>query len=168
MMRQDQNSKTSGKGRLEGQGVAEEVHAEEAGQERHRQEHDGDERQRLHDVVGAVGDRRQVRVEGAGDQVAEALRDIVDADEVVVDVAEVDAMVGVDRVVLVAGQAVEDLALGGQDPVQPQFAERLTRKIACSVLGVGWPKTSSCASSMASSRCSIAGRYSATLRSSRW
>ena len=46
------------------------------------------------------------------DQVALGLHDVMDADDVVVDVAEVDAMLGEDRGKFVAGEAVEHLAFG--------------------------------------------------------
>ena len=92
----------------------------------------------------------------------------MDPDEVVVDVAEVDAVLGRDRVVVVAGQAVEDLALRGEDPVQPQGRALDPEDRLQVTSGTGCSKTSSWASSIASSRCSIAGRYSATTRSRRW
>ena len=103
---------------LERQRLAEEIHAEEPDDERHRHEHHGDDRQRLHDVVGAVGDDREVSLQRARDQVAQALGDIVNPHHVIVEIAKIHAMLGLDRLVGIAGQPVQDLALGREDLVE--------------------------------------------------
>ena len=107
-----------GQRRLERQGLAEEVHAEEADQKRHRHEHDGDHRQRLHDVVGAVRHDREVGLERAGDEVAQTLGDVMNPHHMVVDIAKVDPVLGLDRLVGVSCQAIEHLALGAEDLLQ--------------------------------------------------
>ena len=50
-------------------------------------------------------DLGEVRLEHAGEQVAEALELLVDAQQVVVDVAEVGAHLGRDQLVVAAGRA---------------------------------------------------------------
>src|SRR5215217_716948 len=71
-----------------------EVLTEEAGQRRDRQEHRRDERQLLHHDVEAVRDGREVHVHRPGQQVAVGVDQVRDADQVVVDVAEVVARAG--------------------------------------------------------------------------
>ena len=66
-----------------------EVLPEESGQVAQRQEDGGDDRQLLHHHVEPVGHGRDVGVHHAGEQVAVAVDDVGDPDEVVVEVAEV-------------------------------------------------------------------------------
>ena len=91
-----------------------EVLAEEAGEEAQGQEDGGDDGQLLHDLVEPVGDGGQVGVHGPGQQIAVAVDQVAQADEVVVEVAEV--ALGVGRHAregrLGAGQGGEHVALG--------------------------------------------------------
>ena len=67
-------------------------------------------------------DDRKISVQGTADEVAEALDDVVDPDEVVVDIAKVDPVLGPDLGVRVAGQTVEHFAHREGDPMQAQGA----------------------------------------------
>ena len=66
-----------------------EVHAEEPDDPGERHEDRRHDREPLHDLVEPVGDRREVDVHRPGQQVAVAVDEVADADQVVVDVAEV-------------------------------------------------------------------------------
>ena len=94
-----------------------EVLAEEAGDEGQRQEDRGDHRELLHHVVLAVADRREVEVGGAGEQVAVGVDQVADPDQVVVDVAEVVALVELEAGELgdLVDRAGEQVALRGHD-----------------------------------------------------
>ena len=70
-----------------------EVLAEEAGDECQREEDRRDDRELLHDLVLAVADGRQVEVGGSGEQIAVGVDQVADPDQMVVDVAEVVALV---------------------------------------------------------------------------
>ena len=107
-----QKSKPLGKGVVNASVSREEVHPEEPDDKRHRHEHHGDDRERLHDVVGAVGDHGKIGLQRARDQVAQALGDIVNPHHVIVEIAKIHAMLGLDRLIRIAGQPVQDLALG--------------------------------------------------------
>ena len=54
----------------------------------------------------------------------------MDPDDVIVEVAKIDPVLGLDRLVRIAGQPVQDLALGPRVLVE-LMADRLTRKIDC-------------------------------------
>src|SRR5581483_4367226 len=64
-----------------------EILAEKAGQPTERQEDRGDDRQLLHDRIQSVGDRRQVDVHRTGEEVAVAIDQVADPDQMVVDIA---------------------------------------------------------------------------------
>src|SRR3954454_25365960 len=88
-----------------------EVLAEEAGDEGQRQEDRRDHGELRVDVAEAVGDRGEIDVQRAGEQVAVGVDELGAAQQVVVDVAEpVAGVVG-----LQAGQPAEHLAAAGQD-----------------------------------------------------
>jgi len=93
----------------------EEIHAEKTGDKGDRHEQGGDDGEGLHDFVHAVVHHRQVGIQRSAHQVAQALVEVVQADEVVVYVAEEDAVFGVYHAVIVARQFVEHFALGQQD-----------------------------------------------------
>ena len=77
-----------------------------------RQEHDRQQRERLHDVVGALRDHRQVRLERCAEQVARGVDGLVDAHEVIVDVAEVRRGALADaRIAAALRVHLEDIAL---------------------------------------------------------
>src|SRR4051794_10252429 len=97
-----------------------EVLAEEARDEGQRQEDRGEDRQLLHDGVHAVGHRRHVQVGDRGHPVALAVELVGDAQEVVVEVAEVVVGSGIE-----AGEVGElvkgtrgEVALGHDGPPQ--------------------------------------------------
>ncbi len=92
-----QKSKALGSGLVKASVSPKKFMPKEADQKRHRHEHHRDDRQRLHDVVGAVGNDRKVGLERARDQVAQALGDIVNPHHVVVEVAKVHAVLRLDR-----------------------------------------------------------------------
>lgn len=66
-----------------------EVHPEEPGQKAQRQEDRGDDRELLRRLALAVRDHRQVEVGAPGDHVVISVELVGDADEMVVDVAEI-------------------------------------------------------------------------------
>ena len=74
--------------------------------------------ERFHDVVGAVRDHREVSLDRAADQVAQAFGDIVNPHDVIVKIAKIHAMLGLDRLIRIAGQPVQHLALGRKGLVQ--------------------------------------------------
>ena len=87
------------------------AHAEDAGHGRDAGQDHGRRGEPLHDVGQVVVDRREVGVEGRADQLAVAVELVGQADEVVVDVPEVDDPVGGDERLVAVGELVEDLAL---------------------------------------------------------
>ena len=112
-------------------GQALQVHAVDA--------RDGDSGQRdgaehgedLHHLVGAVGDRREIDVEGVVEQVALGFDRVEQTGDVVVDIADIGLMLGVDDGVGVAlemeagvaridedAAQVDELALDGKDALQ--------------------------------------------------
>ena len=98
-----------------------EVHAVDARDEGQGQEDGGHRRQHLHHLVEAIGDHRQVGVEGAVGQVAQGLDEVFGAHQVVVDVAEVDVGLGPHQGrKLGAREAGEEFPLGHQQASQAQ------------------------------------------------
>lgn len=88
------------------------VHAKETGDHHQRDADSAPDCQQLHDVVGAVGQNREVNVQRTGQQVAVGLDEIQRTNQVVVDVA----IVGVQAVDLLrpsgAHQVIQYLAHG--------------------------------------------------------
>ncbi len=86
-----------------------EVHAVDAGDQRRHGRHRHVGRDLAHVLVLAHADLGEVGLEDAREQVAVALELVVSAQQVVVDVAEVGPHLGVDHVVLAAGEPVDRL-----------------------------------------------------------
>ena len=94
-----------------------EVLSKEPGDEREWQEDSGDHGELLHHVVLAVADGGEVEVGRAGEEVAVGVDQVADADEVVVDVAEVVAFVELEagKPGDLLDRAGEHVALGRDD-----------------------------------------------------
>ena len=86
------------------------AHPEDPAERGDAREHDGHPGQPLHDQRQVVVHRRQVDVERAADQLAVRVELVGQPDEVVVDVAEVEDLVGVDEGEVAVRELVEDLA----------------------------------------------------------
>ena len=116
-------------GVLKGQAL--EVHAVDAGDGECGNRDGAEDGEDLHDLVGAVGDRGEVDVEGVVEEVALGFDRVEEAGDVVVGVADVGLVVGVDDGVGVALEVergvagvdedaaeVDELALDGEDGLQ--------------------------------------------------
>ena len=85
---------------LEGQTF--EVHAVDAGDGESRDGDGTEDGEHLHDFVGAIGDGRQVDIEGVVEEIALGFDGVEEACDVVVGIADVGLVVGVDDGVGVA------------------------------------------------------------------
>ena len=100
------------------EGRARLAHAEDPGEGADPGQDDGDPGQPLHDQRQVVVDRREVDVEGRRDELPERVVLVGEVDGVVVDVPEVDDVLGVDERERPVRQLVEDLALRRADVAQ--------------------------------------------------
>ncbi len=117
------------RGVLEGQAL--EVHAVDAGDGEHWNGDGAKDGENLHDFVGAVGDGGEVDVEGVVEEIALGFDGVEQTGDVVVGVAEIGLMLGVDdgagvALEMEAGIAsidedtteVDEFALDGEDGLE--------------------------------------------------
>src|SRR3989441_11612125 len=96
------------------------VLAEETGDDGQHQQHGRDAREDLHDLVQAVRDRRQVRVDDVRGELAEGVDLIDHTRDVVVDVLEVDAAADLAQLAdITAHEHREDVALRCDEMADP-------------------------------------------------
>ena len=95
-----------------------EIHAVDPADDGQRQHDGGEDGQHFHDLVGAVGDDREVGLHGAGHHVALHVDGLADAEHVVVEIAEVDEVLLLDEGRVAARDLVEQLALRERLPAQ--------------------------------------------------
>ena len=117
-----------------------EVHAVDAGDGERGNGDGAEDGEDLHDFVGAVGDRGEIDVEGVVEQVALGFDGVEETGDVVVGVADVGLVVGVDDGVGVAlemkrgvagvdedAAEIDELALDGEDAIA-EFRARGCRR----------------------------------------
>jgi hypothetical protein len=134
------------------EGKAFEVHAVDAGDGQHREGDGAEDGEDLHDLVGAVGDRGEIDIEGVVEEVALSFDRVEKAGDVVVGVADVRLTLGVDDGVGVALEVergvtgvdqdaaeVDELALDSEDGLQDRgrgIVEDLVLKLIDAVVEV--------------------------------
>ena len=103
-------------GVLEGQAL--EVHAVDTGDGKRRNRDRAEDGKNFHDLVGAVGDGGEIDVEGVVEEVALGVDGVEESSDVVVGVADVELVLGVDEGVEVALEVERDVASVDEDAAE--------------------------------------------------